>query len=186
MNSVEDWEAFLERYRRDATVLFEREGWSLEDPRWHEFQPASEHEIEQTEERLRITLPLELRTFYLACNGWPADGWINPAINRLTELNWLCDHDPRLHQLAADAANDTWNERSDDDPVLLGYRAEHGTRVMRCLAITFSHDDQATVLLDPLENWQLGTWAHWNPGMIWTNGSLSTYMQQRLNWLLAD
>ena len=184
--SIDEWESFFCKYREQAAFLFEREGWELDDPRWQRCIPASTYDVDAAERRLGVVLPPSLRAFYLTCDGWPADGWMNPAINRLNELDWLESVNPSIYKRAFDAELDAWTGRPDDDPDLLSYRFEQGTSVKRSLALTFDENDQETLLLDVHANWRCGSWAHWNPAMSWSNGGFSDYMVERLDCLLGD
>lgn len=184
LTSIGEWESFLAQYRQRAALRFEREGLVLDDARWQHSKPAIG--VETTEARLGITLPPELRTFYQTCDGWPADGWFNPAINRLHELDWLEAVNPSLYNIVVATESETWEGRPDDVPDLIAHRFDQGTSVKRSLAITFDENDQPTLLFDVQNDWRFGSWAHWNPAMMWFDGTFSDYMVERLDRLLDD
>ncbi|TWU44729.1 hypothetical protein Poly51_59980 [Rubripirellula tenax] len=187
LTTVSEWTEFFGRYRKRSSELLEREEIEVFDSTWLAIRPASEAAVDATQDRLGVHFPPDLFSFYLTCNGWPADSWYNPAINCLADLDWLEKQNPGLHKLVSDAATAQWPGRQDDDPDLVAYRLEQGTQVMRTIAITFDHDDQPTVLLDPESDWRLGSWLHSHPAMLWTDGGFSEYMIDRYeNLILLD
>ncbi len=72
LRSVQAWRDFLSEYRSVAEHLSRLDDALVYD--FTEYSPASEANITETERKLGVDLPPSIRTFYLASNGWPADG----------------------------------------------------------------------------------------------------------------
>ena len=157
----------------------EREGWIIEDPRWYQPIPAAQNDIDETENRLNVVIPTQIKSFYLASNGWPAGPHLNAPINRIQQWGCLESASVSVHQCAANAVEATWPNRDEDAPELAAFRNDQGTRVLRSVAVTYDIDDREVVLLDPLADWQCGDWQSDNPAMIW-NGSFGDFMVKRL------
>lgn len=189
LNTVSAWTTFLAKYQTLSRRIGKLEGW--EPIRFDEscWSPASEAEIRAAEARLSVHFPASLRSFYLVANGWPADGWLQPAIKPLAHLNFLADHNPHLYSLADEAEHTPGPFKDDPESRRLAeYRMEQGTRVKRSLAISVDDGDMATVLLDPefhsgAEEWPSGSWAHWHPAMRWEDASFGEMMRSRFETL---
>ncbi len=182
-----DWSRFLDEYHALSIRVARLEDWK--PPSRDGYQPATEGDIADTEKRLSVRFPRSLRAFYLATNGWPADGWLKPTVNPLNELNYLKVHDVGLFELAdeAERTEGPWPDDPEDSRIR-EYRFEQGTRVKRSIALTYKTDDTETVLVDPESpredsEWPCGSWAHWNPAMEWSYGSFADYMRSRYDYL---
>ncbi|HUG67002.1 MAG TPA: SMI1/KNR4 family protein [Pirellulaceae bacterium] len=189
-DSIETWREFLAAYRLLAARVAGMEQWPQPRKDGSSYRPATEQALEGTENRLGVRFPSSLREFYLVTNGWPADGWIHPAINPLDSLNYLESHERGLYALADEAERYAGPFNDDPDRSRLNdYRFQQGTRVKRSIALNFDTDDTGTVLVDPIvENgteWPCGSWAHFNPAMEWSHRSFSEYMCARYNFLLS-
>jgi hypothetical protein len=184
---VHAWRCFLSEYREVAKRLACLDDAIVYD--FTEYSPASDADIARTERRLEVDLPPSIRTFYLASNGWPADGWYCPAIKPVHLLAFLKDHDPGLCLIAevAECTPGPWK----DDPEgkrLEAYQIEQGVRVKRSITMSYNTDDTEIFLTDPrmindANEWPVGSWAHWHPAMEWSHGSFDDYMYSRLDRL---
>ncbi len=185
LKTVEGWSAFLRKYAATAAAVAESEGWDWSPP---QFKSATPDQIAIAESVLQVELPSSIRTFYLTTNGWPADGWMHPEIHSVSSLKWLKDEDPHLFELALEAEQTPGPFRNDpDDLRLTEHRHEDGTRVTRSIALNSDTDDTGTILADPVtdrDEWQCGSWAHWNPGMSWRWNCFSDYMMHRYHRLV--
>lgn len=187
LRSVHAWRAFLSEYRAVAERLARMDDALVY--RFTDYAPALETDIVEAETRLGVDLPPSIRTFYLASNGWPADGWYRPAINPVHLLAFLKDHDPGLYSLAEDAERTVGPWKDDPgDKRLEEYQIEQGVRVKRSIAMSYNTDDTETILTDPrmmndAGEWPMGSWAHWHPAMEWSHRSFDDYMQSRLDEL---
>jgi hypothetical protein len=187
LRTVHAWRCFLSEYREVAERLACLDDAIVYD--FTEYSSTSDADIARTERRLGVHLPPSIRTFYLASNGWPADGWYCPAINPIHLLTFLKDHDPGLCLIAEDAecTPGPWK----DDPEgkrLEAYQIEQGLRVKRSIAMSYNTDDTEIILTDPrimndAGEWPMGSWAHWHPAMKWSHGSFDDYMYSRLDRL---
>lgn len=188
-DSIETWRELLDQYALLAARVAQMEGWPHPKQDESSYLPATEQEIAATENRLGVHFPPSLRDFYLVTNGWPADGWIHPAINPLNSLVYLESHDRGLFALADEAERCEGPFKDDPNGARLNdYRFEQGTRVKRSIALNFDTDDTGTVLVDPVvedgREWPCGSWAHFNPGMEWSFRSFSEYMRGRYDFLV--
>ena len=180
LETVSQWTEFLEDFRDTARSVMQREGWIIEDPRWFQPVPASEESIRNTESRLDVSIPREIRSFYLACNGWPSGPTPQAPINRIEQWTTLAVASSTVNDCAKNASVASWSGVSNDDPKLLDFRLDQGTRVLRSIAISFDTDDREVILLDPLADWQCGDWHSDNPAMKWI-GSFGDFMNFRLD-----
>lgn len=187
LRSVDAWRDFLSEYRCVAERLSRLDDALVYD--FTKYSPASEANIAETERKLGVDLPPSIRTFYLASNGWPADGWYRPAINPIHLLAFLKDHDPGLYSIADDAEHTAGPWKDDPGGMRLSeYRIEQGIRVKRSIAMCYNTDDTETILTDPkmindAREWPVGSWAHWHPAMAWSHSSFDEYMHSRLDQL---
>jgi hypothetical protein len=187
LRSVDAWQDFLAKYRAVAKRMAKIETAMVYN--FNDYPPASESEILETERKLGVVFPPSIKTFYLASNGWPADGWHAPAIHPLRLLAFLKDHDPTLYAIADDAEQKKGPFKDDPEGTrLAAYQLEQGLRVKRSIAMSFATNDTETILADPGivdvdGEWPIGSWAHWHPAMTWSHSTFDGYMRSRLEGL---
>lgn len=164
-----DWNCFSSEYSKELQSKTRYLDWakvpqSARDANWFGFEPATESLIRETEERLRITLPIDLTTFYLVTNGWMFCSTIAYDIKPVQCLNYLPASDPELCSLCDGLINP-----STSDPELQNARYIDEFKVLRSISLNTSGDD-TRLLFDsdttlPAEELRYGTWTSWHPGM---------------------
>jgi hypothetical protein len=143
--------------------------------------PATEAQILAAEERLKVTLPKDLKAFYRATNGWLLFGTYNFGIVPIEELNWLSESDPSLWSICE------VDEEPPSDDAEREFWYEQGIRVRRSLMLSVVGTEYA-MLYDPLSaidsEMVYGMWVSWNPAMEWTDYSFSNMFERERKYLL--
>ncbi|MCA9069758.1 MAG: SMI1/KNR4 family protein [Planctomycetaceae bacterium] len=186
------WQQFLNRLSRDLLAdpeLSEQLPDEVFDSGWLGFSPATENEIQATENRLGKKLPPSLRSFYEVTNGWRCVGCFIWNILPVGEVGWLPETVPHLFKIAQDVEETKGPfEKDPGGRRLRDHRNEQGTRVKRSLVIT-SEGDASHWLLDPETintkgEWAGGRWSSWNPAMSWNADSFADLVRDEYETFL--
>ena len=139
---------------------------------WLGFEPVSEEQLLQAEQRLGVSLPESLRSFYRVTNGWRITGFFVDEVLPIGRIDWIEHLSPDLYRIASETegAYGPIGEHVEGEH-MAEYRFEQGTRVKRSLVISLE-GDASTWLLDPgtqtvTGEWAAGRWSSWNPAMSW-------------------
>ncbi len=176
-----NWKQFLTDYSQELAMRNQLLDWaevpqSARDDHWFGFPPATEEEIATAEKSLEIELPDNVRAFYRVTNGWMLCGHRIYDIRPVEKLCWLSEGSPDLWSIC---------EVDSDPPEDADEREwwyEQGIKV-RCSLMLNTRGDDATLLFDPrvdlsTHKFRFGTWAAWNPAMVWTASTLAEFFEQ--------
>ncbi|QDT10975.1 SMI1/KNR4 family protein [Planctomycetes bacterium K23_9] len=175
-----NYESFLPRYSK---VLLATDDLHIDDAvresEWLGYEPCSLDQIADHESRLGVILPQSIREFYLATNGWRNVDTFIDEILPIERVDYLRTLDKDLCEIVSD------DIRPVDDPEWV---EEQTTSVVRSLCFSLE-GDAARLLVDPHSDigsgeWNVGTWASWQPGMEWSGQSFANFLQLRLDGLV--
>lgn len=134
--------------------------------RWLGFPPATDEQIVATEQRLGITLPCDLKSFYRVTNGWSVIGVYGFGIVPVNELAWLSEADPVL------CSNCMVDQDAPINEVEREWWYEQGIKVCRSILLS-TGGSEARLLFDPATDTttelRYGLWASWIPAMEWSD-----------------
>ena len=179
--------ASLSEVMLEDEVVFDTISDDLRESGWLGYPPCKEDEILAAEKRLGVTLPSSLRQFYSLTNGWRNINSFVDSILPIEKIDFLPKVDPELTQVvnssaqfAKDYAKMTGIEVKEDPE----YINEQITRVVRSIVLS-TEGDATTTLIDPQSDvgggeWDVGSWASWNPAMRWSNTDWWTYLSMDL------
>jgi hypothetical protein len=122
------------------------------EAKWLGYQPASEAEIKEAEDRLGITFPADYKDFLLITNGFTTPNEnVDPSFSKLSEVAFLKDVDPQLIEI--------WTEHVELLDVAI--------KLARSIVIGGLTEEQYFLLVPPvIENadWEYWKFASWIPG----------------------
>lgn len=169
---IEDWEAFLSCWEREAMAQLAQE----EAPLYFEkiaaerasvsYPPASEADIQAAQERLGVALPPSYRHFLSASNGWLLS---QARFNSSSEIGWVPGKEPFLMQMHGSDLSASpeeqvpdknyyvyWaDEQSGQDPVHM--RSAYFSRLLSIA----EQDGGQYYLLNPEVVFEDGEWEAW-------------------------
>lgn len=176
-----NWLQFLKDYSHELASFNQLLDWAeapeaAREEQWFGFPPATNDQIVNAEQLLKISLPDDIRAFYRVTNGWMVCGHSVYDIRPIEKLCWLSDGSPDLWSIC---------KVDGDPPEDEGEREwwyEQGVKVCRSLMLNTRGAD-STLLFDPeadvtTNELRFGTWAAWNPAMVWTALSLTEFFEQ--------
>ncbi|MFL6575034.1 MAG: SMI1/KNR4 family protein [Povalibacter sp.] len=151
-----NWEALLARSARVAAQVMGKV---------ETFAPATESDIVAAEQRLGVTFPSSVRSFYEATNGWGFVGFIW-GVHPVQSIGWMRDVEPQLYEILSEHP----------------YEAD----VAKCLVVS-SSGDVAYWILDPFHcdargEWRAGRWASWHPGMHWSHADFYSLFESEVQF----
>ncbi len=165
-----DWKMFLNKV---STTLIESEDLNEEykptNQNWLGFEPATEKEIIETEERLNITLPPSYKEFLRVSNGFKQLSCFVWNIFPVKSIKWLRDFDSHFVDVYKNA-HETFNT-TDEEYFIYGEEQEttnfRSKYLTNCLAIS-RWGDSSILLLNPEvkfgNEWEAWMFANWYPG----------------------
>lgn len=110
---------------------------------WLGYKPASEHEIDNAEQRLGIKFPQDYKDFLFITNGFSAPNDIEPSFERVENVVYL---------------------KSIDIDIIEAYDLEE---LKESIVIGGLNEEQYFLLIPPstsLEKWKYWKFANWHPG----------------------
>lgn len=110
---------------------------------WLGFEPATQQQIDETEQRLGIKLPEDYVNFLKITNGFSAPNQIEPSFIPVQEITYLRDSDPSLNE---------------------AYKLEE---LERAIFISADDEEQHFFLIQPEHEgdpWRYWKFANWYPG----------------------
>jgi HEAT repeat protein len=146
---------------------------------------ASEAQLTEAEERLKIKLPQSYRTFLSACNGWAFASEMTPIIRPVEKIRWFRKEHKDWYeafQMSVEPLSvmekDYFDYANQDCAV---FEIKH---LAQALCISEIGDD-AVVLLNPMVIWPDGEWETWffsnsSPGAT-RYRSFATWVSQEID-----
>jgi hypothetical protein len=165
-----DWKIFLEKcsvtVSESSDLLPE---FSDSPKQWLGFDPATNEQILQAEERLKICLPPSYKSFLVASNGFKQLSCFLWDFFPVEKIDWIDNIDPEFFELYKTEFKDftvTDEEYDDysDNQKSTNFKSEY---LVNTLAVS-NWGDSAIVLLNPLvkfgNEWEAWVFANWYPG----------------------
>lgn len=120
---------------------------------WIGNPPATKKEIEETELRLGIELPIDYKEFLLIANGYPTyNDAVEPSFEKITQIQYLKDFYPDII--------DIWRDTGNEDI---------SKELAKSIIIAGKQEEQWFLLIPPTDkndNWKYWKFASWIPGEI--------------------
>lgn len=118
--------------------------------KWFGNEPATTDAIQQTEERLQVTLPEDYKEFLAIANGFHAFSDIEPTFHTVAYIDYLKNKDAELIQI--------WKETGNEDIAHV---------LTQSILIAGFEEEQQFLIIPPSEenkHWRYWKFASWFPG----------------------
>jgi hypothetical protein len=162
--TVSDWRALLAEWNKellsDEEIIADLPPEVVQS-QWLGFEPASEQQIHQAEQRLGMSLPPSYRTFLQTTNGWRMTGHFIYRVRQTHEIDWFRIENKRWAATVIESYSSL--ESIVDDEYFI-YGDNQRSPVYRAVYLL-----SALYLLNPEVQTSTGEWeawffATWNPG----------------------
>jgi len=137
-----------------SMLMLERKEFELSsgqiESKWVGNKPATDSEIQEAENRLKLKLPGDYKAFLKLTNGFPASSSVEPTFAPVSEINYLKKLDPELIEI--------WHENGTSDIAL---------DLERSILIAGLHEEQLFLIIPPEtdgQKWTYWKFASWIPG----------------------
>ncbi|WP_053971756.1 SMI1/KNR4 family protein [Mangrovimonas sp. ST2L15] len=120
--------------------------------KWLGIKPALKTDIELTEKKLKVKLPIDYKQFLLITNGFSLPNNVEPTFEPIEKIDFLKNIDDFLVKV--------WNQEGVSD---IGQQLEQG------ILVGGSMEEQYFLLIPPktdLENWKYWKFSSWQPGEV--------------------
>lgn len=136
---------------------------------WLGFEPATQQQIIDAENRLNVTLPADYKDLLLITNGFTAPTTVDPSFIKVEEIDHLSNVDPFLIEVWCNHEG-LWDVSE---------------ALKRSILVGGKDEEQYFLLIPPLaenDNWRYWTFASWKPGE-YEFADLNTYFQYVLEFI---
>jgi hypothetical protein len=183
-----DWVSFLRQWSEDmlASHLGKDLPDSVRNLKWLGSDPATDTQITQAENRLKIALPPSYRAFLRISNGWLRTTFAIERIWGTQEIDWFRKkHRDWISCYLAPSSFEAREETPDEEYFTYERAEDFRTRHLRETLQISEVGDSAVLLLNPQVitkdgEWEAWFFANWLPG-VWRYRSFLEMMQAEYN-----